>query len=169
MTYNYRIEPLDNHPQKRDFSCGVEVLDNYLIQRAGQEARKHVAATFLLLEETTDIIAGYYTLSSIGIDAGKLPERIVKKLPRYPQLPATLLGRLAIDRHYQGKKLGELLLIDALKRSFKLSKEIASLAVIVDAIDQQAEQFYKRYGFINFPQQESKLFLPMTTIEKLNK
>jgi len=164
---DYFIESLNETHDRKSFSCGVEALDRYFWQQAGQEARKHIAATFILVEMSTKKLAGYYTLSSIGIDVGELPEVITKKLPKYSLLPATLLGRLAVDINYKGKKLGELLLIDALKRSFKLSKEIASMAIMVDAKNEQAVNFYQHYGFIQFPKRTNKLFLPMATIASL--
>ena len=164
---SYFIEVLNSHHDRKSFSCGIEGLDRYLQQQAGQEARRHIAATFILIEINTNIIAGYYTLSSTGIDAGDLPEEMVKKLPRYPILPATLLGRLAVDKRYHGKRLGELLLIDALQRSLNLSNEIASMAVVVDAKNDQAINFYKRYSFIQFSQCQDKLFLSMATIKKI--
>lgn len=119
----------------------LEPLDVYFKRQAGQEARKRIAATFVLLNKNSNMVAGYYTLSSIGINIGELPPEITKKLPKYPILPATLLGRLAVDKKYQGKKLGETLLMDALYRSLK--NEIASMAVVVDAKNEQACSFYE--------------------------
>ena len=162
---DYLIEPLDSHHNRAVFSCGVEPLDIYLKRQAGQEARKRIAAPFVLIDKSSNMIAGYYTLSSIGINLGDLPPEITKKLPRYPLLPATLLGRLAVDKNYQGKKLGETLLLDALYRSLK--NKIASMAVVVDAKDDKARTYYEHYGFIRFSEFPYRLFLTMTTIEKL--
>lgn len=166
MDATYRIEALQTDHERKAFSCGVEALDRYLIQQAGQDNRRRVAATYVISEHNSNRAAGYYTLSSSNILLRELPQEIIKKLPRYPSLPATLLGRLAVDQAWQGKKLGELLLIDALKRSLKLSTEIASMAVIVDAKNIHAEQFYLRYGFIPFLD-TNRLFLPIATIEKI--
>ncbi|HAA30222.1 MAG TPA: GNAT family N-acetyltransferase [Cyanobacteria bacterium UBA8553] len=162
---DYLIEPLGSHHNRAVFSCGVEPLDVYFKRQAGQEARKRIAAPFVLIDKNSNTIAGYYTLSSIGINLGDLPPEITKKLPKYPLLPATLLGRLAVDKNYQGKKLGETLLLDALYRSLK--NEIASMAVVVDAKDDKARTFYEHYGFIRFPVFSYRLFLTMTTIDKL--
>lgn len=116
-----------------------------------------------------DRIAGYYTLSADNIDAKDLPEGIVTQLnlPRYPFIGATLIGRLARDLVYKGQGVGELLLVDALQKSLYMSRDIASAAVVVDAKDEKAHQFYVDFGFIPFPDSKKKrLFLPMATIEK---
>jgi predicted GNAT family N-acyltransferase len=118
-----------------------------------------------LLDRSSDIVAGYYTLSQAGINLVDLPIEITKKLPKYPVVPATLLGRLAVDKKYQGKGLGEILLMDALQKS--LQNEIASMAVVVDAKDDNARSFYEHYQFIRFPDYPNRLFLPMTTIAKM--
>lgn len=163
----YNIELLSKHHNRKLFSCGSENLDYYLQQHAGQEIRKYIATTFILTEKECFDAIGYYTLASIAVDAGELPHAIAKKLPKYTLLPATLLARLAVDKAHQGQRLGELLIVDALRRSVKSSKEIASMAVIVDAKCDKALNFYKHYGFIQFPSYKYKLFLPMATAAKL--
>ena len=164
---DYLIEPLGEHHNRAIFSCGIEQLDSYFQRQISQDARKRIAAPFVLLDQTANQVAGYYTLSSIGINLGDLPPELTKKLPKYPILPATLLGRLAVDQNYQGKRLGEMLLMDALYRSLK--SEIASMAVVVDAKDEQARMFYEHYDFIRFPNFPYRLFLMMTIIEKIFK
>jgi len=84
-------------------------------------------------------------------------------------VPATLLARLAVDKNHRGKGIGEFLLVDALYRSLTHSREIGSVAVVVDAKDDGARNFYRRYGFIQFHDQPYRLFIPMGTIEKLHK
>jgi hypothetical protein len=81
-------------------------------------------------------IAGFYTLSSTAVRLGDLPEQVAKRLPRYPLVPATLIGRLAIDRRYHGQGFGSFLFLDALHRCSR--SEVASFAVVVDAIDDEA-------------------------------
>jgi GNAT superfamily N-acetyltransferase len=114
-------------------------------------------------------IAGYYTLSSDNIRADDLPPEIVKqlKLPRYPVMGATLVGRLARDLSFRGQGIGEILLIDALKVALTMSRQIASVAVLVDAKDDNAHRFYEGFGFVAFPESVKRLFLPMRTIERL--
>ncbi len=164
----YRVEALGKQHDRSQFSCGSELLDQYLRAQAGQDARKHVAAPFVLCEGAGNTVLGYYTLSGISVDIGAWPENVVKKLPRYPVLPATLLGRLAIDRQLQGKgTTGEYLLMDALHRSLQAAHQVAALAVIVDAKDARAVAFYRHYEFTPFADQPARLFLPMGLIEKL--
>lgn len=161
--------PLNSGHKKSDFFCGKEQLDNYIHKQVSQDIKRKLAACFVLTETETNIIKGYYTLSNNSIPFELIPSEIKKKLPRsYKDIPATLLGRLAIDKKYQGKGIGKLILVDALKRNFELSKTIASFAVVVDPLDQEAEKFYEKYGFIKLPD-SGKMFLPMKTIGQLFK
>jgi predicted GNAT family N-acyltransferase len=160
------FEPLGQKHDRAAFSCGVEILDKYLQKQASQDAKKHAAAPFVLTPDGKTI-AGYYTLSQYAIDLGDVPEEVAKKLPKYPAVSATLLGRLAVGNNFRGKGLGEKLLMDALYRSVKLSKQAASTGVVVDAKDEAALAFYRKYGFIELPKVNRRLFLPMGTIEKL--
>jgi ribosomal protein S18 acetylase RimI-like enzyme len=101
------------------------------------------------------------------VELGVLPEEIAGKLPRYPLVPATLIGRLAVSAAFRGRGIGELLLMDALSRCLYGSREIASAAVIVDAKDDGAVAFYRKYGFLELPKIAMRLFLPMATVEAL--
>ena len=159
------IEPLGKHHDRAAFDCGVEALGRYIREQAGQDTKKKIAATFVLVGDTPAAIAGYYTLSSTSVHVGELPEQIARKLPRHPLMPATLIGRLAIHRNYQGKGYGEILLIDALRRSLISTKQIGSVAVIVDAKDDKAKAFYEHFQFIPLINYYHRLFLPMAVIE----
>jgi predicted GNAT family N-acyltransferase len=163
----YRIETLGKQHDRSGFTCGSEPLDTYLRIQAGQDTRERIAATFVLCEGTSQTVLGFYTLSAISMDIGSWPEEVVKKLPRYPVVPATLLGRLAIDRQVQGREVGEHLLMDALHRSWQASRQVASVAVVVDAKGSQAVGFYTRYDFIPFDDLPNRLFLPTPVIEQL--
>lgn len=159
-----RVEALGSHHDRSGFDSGVAPLDRYFRTQAGQDARKNLAAPFVLVLPT-GTIAGYYTLSSTSVKLSELPERIVRKLPRYPWVPATLLGRLAVDRRQQGKGYGRFLLADALHRSVR--SEIASCAVIIDAKDDNSRRFYERESFLPLPDQRMKLFRPIADIAVL--
>ena len=163
----WRISLLAARHDRGAFASGSEPLDRYLRQQAGQDQRKNVAAVYVLVDETAGDIAGYYTLSATAIAATDLPEAITKRLPRYPLLPAILLGRLAIDRRFQGQGRGEDLLLDALARSDHLREQLGAVAVIVDAKDGQAAAFYRRYGFAEVVDSAAQLYLTMTTIAQL--
>ena len=160
-------EPLNSKHKKSKFSCGKEMLDNYLHKQASQDIKRKLSVCFVIKEVETDLIKGYYTLSNNSIPLELVPNEIRKKLPRsYEAIPTILLGRLAIDNKFQAQGIGKLILIDALKRSYELSKTIGSFAVVVDPIDKDAERFYDKYGFIKLPD-SGKMFLPMKTIGQL--
>jgi GNAT superfamily N-acetyltransferase len=162
------IEPLKSYHNRAAFSCGIEALDRYLQRQAGQDLRKHVAAAFVLVETDSPTILGFYTLSATSIRLGDLPESTAKKLPRYPLIPAILLGRLAVDRKQRGKGYGELLLVDALERCIE-TKKIGWAAMVVDAKDENARKFYERYHFTRFSPTSGRMFLFRKTIETLLK
>ena len=161
------VEPLGSEHDRAAFSCGVEALDRYLKQQASQDARNRVAAPFVLRTADSLRIIGYYTLSAATIELKELPTEAARRLPRYPLLPAVLIGRLAVDREFVGHGWGKLLLVDALRRSLAQSRQIAAMAVVVDAKDDAARAFYERYGFQQLIEHQNRLFLPMKTIEQL--
>jgi predicted GNAT family N-acyltransferase len=159
----YRIDPLSAHHDRAGFASGVEPLDRYLRVQAGQDSRRRVASCFVLTQADAPAqVLGYYTLSALSIALVDLPSAIAKRLPRYPIVPATLMGRLATDSRNRGKRLGELLLFDACARVLK--SEIATFALVVDAKDVAAERFYTRYGFLNLSAGSRRMFLPITEI-----
>jgi GNAT superfamily N-acetyltransferase len=159
-----RVEALGPHHDRSSFASGVEPLDRYFRSQAGQDARKNMAAPFVLVLPD-GAIGGFYTLSATGVKLTEFPIDITRKLPRYPLVPATLLGRLAVDQTYQGRGYGRFLLADALVRAVR--SEIASFAIIVDAKDDAARRFYERESFLPFPDQPLKLFRSMADIAKL--
>lgn len=163
-----KINLLDNSKHIRSsFCCGKESLDNYIHKQASQDLKKRVSTVFVLIDEPEMNVLAYYTLSSYTVDVADLTESFAKRLPRYPALPATLLGRLAVDNNQKGKRFGELLLIDALKKSLGAAMQVASLAVIAETLDEKALSFYIKYGFKQFNQKPMKLYLPMKSIEEL--
>jgi predicted GNAT family N-acyltransferase len=163
------VEPFDRKRHDRTaFSCEHEALNAYIKQQASQDVKKHVAAVFVLTPDGR-IIAGYYTLSQYVVDSGGVPDETMRSLglPKYKELPATLLGRLARSLDFKGQRIGELLLMSALRQALDHSKRIASMAVVVDAKDEAASSFYRRYGFLELPDHPSRLFLPMKTVERM--
>lgn len=121
---------------------------------------------FILTHDGTTIV-GYYSLSQFSVKLSELPSAMTVKLPRYPVVPATLIGRLAVDRRFRGKGIGELLLMDALARCLTVSKQVACAAVIVDAKDETAKRFYLKYGFMELPGAEKRLFIPIGTVQAM--
>jgi GNAT superfamily N-acetyltransferase len=162
------VEGLCGRHDQVAFSCGHLSLDRYLKDQAEQDLRRRCAAPFLLVPACdSPTILGYYTLSSDGVEVGELPVGIAKKLPRYPLIPATLLGRLAVDQRHHGRGIGEFLLLDAVHRACGYAVDVAAAAVIGDAIDPAAARFYQRFGFIAFPSTNTRLFLPIHTVAAL--
>jgi predicted N-acetyltransferase YhbS len=161
-----KIDLLDSSLNKKDFSCGKKMLDNYLHTQASQDVKRKLCVVFVLFEDAT--IKGYYTLSNASVPAEMVPEIIRKKMPgSYKSLPVTLLGRLAVDAKFKGQGLGSILLIDALKRSLVVASEsLGSIGVVVDPLDDDATAFYEKFGFALLPD-SGKMFLPMADIAQL--
>lgn len=161
------IEKLENIHVKDEFSCGYDLLDNYLKRQANQDIKRKLSSCSVLVDEQ-NVVKGYYTLSANSIRREELPEELIKKYPpSYLDLPVILLGRIAVDKSTQGNGFGEKLLLHALNKCLDLSNnQIGILAVVVDPIDSNAVSFYKSYGFIEL-QTSRKMFLLMKTIEQL--
>ena len=159
----FRIEPLSATHDRKRFSCGSESLDRYFAQQASQDVRKRATACFVAIDEAgqTGTVAGYYTLAAGSIALTDLPEALARKLPRYPSVPVARLGRLAIDRAYQGRKLGAALLWDAAQRVSK--SDVMAYALVVDAKDESAEAFYLHYGFVTFGSLPLQLLIPIAS------
>lgn len=145
MTSKFVIEKLATSHDRSAFASGVPALDRYLQQFAGQDARKRMANCFVAIALPSGEVAGFYTLSSTAIPVSHLPEASLRRLPRYEQIPAVLIGRLAVDMRYRGLRLGEAMLYDAAERV--LDSGPAAFALVVDAKDEAAASFYRRYGF----------------------
>jgi ribosomal protein S18 acetylase RimI-like enzyme len=160
-----RIEPLGPHHDRASFSCGEPTLDHYLQRQASQDIRRRVAQVFVLIGDTSALVAGYYSVSAASFERTELPEAQAKKLPHYP-VPAAILGRLAVDRGYQGRHCGETLLLDAVRRVIRAGDAVAMHAVIVDALNDNAARFYARYGFVPFAGDPHRLVLPLDTFIK---
>jgi len=161
------VEPLGRQHDRTAFYCGADALDRYLKQQARQDADKRVAAPFVAVNPPNTHVLGYYTLSASVVTLTDLPDELTRKLPRYPQLPVTLLGRLAVDQSARGQRLGEHLLLDALHRSLTHADEIAAMAVVVDAKDENAAAFYRHYEFIPLQAQPRRLYVPMRVVAQL--
>lgn len=161
---HYEIEPLGFRHDRASFTCGIEPLDRYIQRQARQDADRKLATIFVLTSDGVTI-AGFYSLSSQTIMADELPAPLASKLPGFP-LPATLIGRMAVSASLRGQRLGEYLLMDALRRAWLATQQVASWAVTVDA-KQGAREFYIRYGFIAMVQRPDRLFFPMSSIANL--
>jgi predicted N-acetyltransferase YhbS len=157
----YLIEPLNAARHRREeFRCESPDLTDFLHKRARKEMEARTSACFVLvMVSDPGRVVGYYTLSQASVTSPKLPEAVTKKLPRYSELGATLIGRLARDIQWRGKAIGRLLLVDALRRSVRLSNEAGAVVVVTDPKDEKARTFYEAYGFRTL--EERRMFIPM--------
>ena len=160
MAEQFRVEPLSGGHDRAKFSSGSDALDRYFREQASQDVKRRVAACFVAVSVETAHVAGFYTLTAAGIALSDLSPEIVRKLPRYPVVPAALLGRLAIARDYQGKGLGGVLLANAILRAARA--EMGVFAMLVDAKDDAAQRFYEHYGFTLLPGADRRLCLPIS-------
>lgn len=165
MTPPFRVELLSAQHDRAAFACGEEALDRYLRTQATQDIRRRVASCFVAIEVATGKLAAYYTIASASIPTPQLPPEMIKRLPRYPALPAVRIGRLAVDLQFRGRGIGAAMLADAASRT--LQAPPAVFALLVDAKNDDAVAFYRRYGFRPLASQPRTLFLPMATAEKI--
>jgi len=152
------FELLSPTHNRASFSCGVPALDRYFRELATQDIRRRVSNCFVALDASGKI-AGYYTFAATSIPLTELSPEQAKRLPRYPSLPACLIGRLAVDREFRGRGIGSLLIVDAIARAMRA--EPAIFALIVDAKDEVALGFYEHLGFQRFASRPMTLFLPI--------
>ena len=155
---------LDSNIDRHKFDSGVDALDLYLSNQASQDIKRRIAACFVALDDDLRV-AGYYTLASASVFLNDLSPALIKKLPRYPSIPAVRLGRLAVDQRFQGHGLGAALLADALRRA--VMAEIAAYAMLVDAKDETAASFYQHHGFRAIESNPFCLYLPLATVKDL--
>ncbi len=166
MSTPYRIEPLSPQHDRKSFRSSSDEFDRYLKRQVGQGERRDLTACFVAIDTADSAVAGYYMMSATSISLADVPSDYAKKLLGYPNIPAALLGRLAIHCDHQGRGLGGALLFDALRRA--MATDLAVYAMVVDAKDDAAHAFYEHHGFILLPHEHRRcLFLPMATAKKL--
>jgi len=161
---NIHIQPISRHLDLEHFDCGVPALNDYLRKYARQNHDRNIGKTFVAVENGK--VFGFYTAVASEVDVQTIPPTHSKHLPRYP-VPVMRIGRLAVDKHQQGRGIGEELLWDALGKAHRLSREVGIYAVAVDAKDEMAVRFYNKYGFIPLSKNPRTLFLPIKTINVL--
>lgn len=152
---------------RKTFSCNIKALEDYFHQNVSQDVKKGLATCFVLIDNKKSQIIGYYTLSALSILVSDIPQENLKKNIPYPNIPAVLVGRLAVDDHFQKQSYGKFLLVDAI---YKIkNSNIGTALLIVDAKDDNAVKFYEKFGFIAFNDIKEggrKLFYPLSKIIK---
>jgi ribosomal protein S18 acetylase RimI-like enzyme len=156
----FTIEALGPAHNRKEFSCGVAVLDRYFHELVTQDVRRRIGNCFVACN-AAGVVAAYYTFAATSFPLSDLPPEITKRLPRYDVLPAGLIGRLAVDQRFRGQRLGGALVIDAVRRG--ASADSAIFALIVDAKDAAAAAFYEHLGFRPFASRPMSLYLPIAT------
>ncbi len=163
-----RLEPLSSEPgvhNRSRFDCGDEALNMYLKTQAGQDMRRGFAQVIVGVVPDSDQIAGYYTLSATSVSLNDVDEVWRGRLPRYGQVPAVLLGRLAVTEEAQGRGFGELLLADAIRRADR--NELGWAVFLVKAKHRQAAGFYHRFHFRPFGRDALLLWITRREIKSL--
>ncbi|TIV76555.1 MAG: GNAT family N-acetyltransferase [Mesorhizobium sp.] len=158
----FAIAPLDKGHDRKQFTCGQPDLDDWFHRRAGQDDKRNIARAFVATDDELGVV-GFYSLSSFTLSIEDLPEEVGRKLPRYDAIPAALIGRLARDVRVRGRGVGELLLVDAVRRILGAGRSVAVFAIVVDAKDAAAAAFYEGFGFRPFPLRPQRLFLLAST------
>jgi GNAT superfamily N-acetyltransferase len=156
----FTTAPLGPRHDRSEFRSGSDALDRYLREQASQDVRRRIAGCFVALD-SEERIAGFYTLAAASVALDALPQAMTKGLPRYPAIPAMLIGRLAVAVEHQGKGLGGALIADAVMRTDRLG--VGAFALIVDAKDDRAQAFYEANGFVLLPGERRRLCVPLAT------
>lgn len=142
------------------FSCGQEALDDWLkntaLKSEGRSARTYVVCSGAA-------VVGYYCLATGSVARGSAPPKIRRNVP--DPIPVMIVGRLAVDRHFERMGIGGGLLRDAFRRVLQASEAVGCRAVLVHAIDRNAVEFYAKFGFIEFPAATRTMFLPLETLK----
>lgn len=159
MAEQFRIEPLSNQHDRSQFLSGSLPLDRYLREQASQDIKRRLATCFVAVGVQSNNLAGFYTLTAASVALSGLAPEIIKKLPRYPVVPAALLGRLAVAQNRQGQGVGGVLLADAMLRIARA--ELGVFAMLADAKDEAAQRFYEHYGFTLLHGEARRLCLPI--------
>lgn len=159
MPDSFRIEALTAGHDRSRFASGSDPLDRYFHELVSQDVKRRVATCFVAADARTNEIAGFYTLAATGVALPSLSAAMSRKLPRYPVIPAALLGRLAVSRSHQGRGLGGVLVSDAVRRVARA--ELGVFALVADAKDDSAVRFYLHHGFTLLPGEMRRLGLPI--------
>jgi GNAT superfamily N-acetyltransferase len=166
MTEQWQFQPISGEMDRDRFDCGKAPLNQYLKQFARQNHDRGIAKTFVASPaDAPRTIAGFYATCAASITFASFPST-EKRLPRYP-IPVLRIAQLAVDQRFQGQRLGEELLMEALNRAILIHEVTGIYAIVVDAIDHSACKFYERYEFAALTDHANSLFIPMKKVLQL--
>lgn len=158
-----KVHKYERQFKRENFDCGKDSLNNYIKRNATTDVKNGACTCFIVKNRAEEVIA-YYTLSTESIPIEDAPTQFQKKI-KYPYVPVILLGRLAVDKNHFGKGLGKFLLVNSLKRSLEVAtNHVRAVAVIVDPIDEEAKQYYLKYGF-TLLQDSGRMFMSMKMVK----
>lgn len=163
----WKVEPLASHHDRSVFDCGEPSISEWIKHQASQFEARDLAQVYVLIRGGDRRVLGYYSISACHVRFEGIPPEHVKRLPKRIAIPAALIGKLAVDQSLRGQGLGSVLLYDALARIRDLAESIGIRAVVVDAIDERAREFYRHFKFIDFRDEPRRLFLPLSVVRKL--
>lgn len=160
------IEPLGRQHDRAAFSCGVASIENFLKHSATRQQDQNVTRVFVIVEPPAKTVLGFYALNAHEIDATAIPEAQRRKLPGYPKFGAVYLSMIATTTVLQGKGIGSFLLADALKRCVAVSEQTGVMAIVLDALNDDAARLYRRLGFVAIPseQHSRRIVIDMKTV-----
>jgi GNAT superfamily N-acetyltransferase len=163
---NWVVEALAKEHERDHFSCGQASLDDFLKKFAKQYAKRKLGTTYVAMPRGTKHVVGYFTLAPSHFEFAHAPAALLKGLPKHP-VPTLLLARLAVDLTEQGQGLGKFLLLSAFEDCLHVAQEVAFRAIEVEALDESAAAFYRKFGFLPFPTNPHHLAIPLETVEAL--
>jgi hypothetical protein len=163
----WTIEPLASHHVRNGFDCGEPSLSDWFRHQASQFEARDLAKGYVLVRRDAPRVLGYYSISTCHIHFEAIPPKYSKRLPKKMRIPAALIGKLALDQSLHGQGMGSVLLLDALRRIRDLADQIGIQAIVVDAIDECARDFYLHVHFIPFLDEPGRLFIPLSLVRKL--
>ncbi len=172
MKINWQIEEFSLYKDKinrNDFDCGNDSLNEFIKTKASQYEKNNYTKIYLAIEEKNKLFGGYYSLSASSVILSVFPESTSKSMPKHSKVPVALLGKLAVNKEFQGQKLGSFLLIDAMDKIKRLSSDIGVFAIEVDAIDNVAKSFYTHFGFESLLDDKNHMYLTIKKIKRLFK
>jgi len=162
LSFMWTIELLNPAHDLSEFDCGEQSLNLWLNRFASSNTKVGLSRTFVALEPGLSKVRGYFAISTSSVKFDTIPDHIQKRLPKYP-IPTVHIGRLAVDKNQQKRGLGEILLIEALRRAGHASLNVGVYAVDVIASNDSARSFYLKYGFKPLLDNQLHLFLPIET------